>query len=61
VVSIEFTDDEIDVLWSAVIEQVCKEHMAMQDSRTAKDLFTHKQRKETCDGLIRKIKVYCNK
>lgn len=60
-VSIEFTEEEIELLWFSVVEQICKELMAIQNSKTEKDLFLHKHRKFLCDDLADKIKVLYNK
>jgi Holliday junction resolvase RusA-like endonuclease len=57
-VKLELNKDELDVFWTAMINQICKEHMSMQDSKTAKELLDHKNRKDICDNLVKKIKDY---
>lgn len=57
-ISLEFNETELDVLWTKLIEYSCDEFVRMQNSKTASDLLKHKQKKEVCDNMIKRIKPY---
>lgn len=59
-VSLEFSDSELDFIWTRLIEFSCEEFTRMQSSKTASDLLKHKQIKYDCDNIIKRLKEYRN-
>lgn len=56
--SIPLGDEEINEIWTVYIEKSCAEFMLMQESKTAKDLLYHKQKKELYDSIVKSIKPF---